>query len=63
MVAKLPSATRNMYVDGESSVVFIPSRPSFSLFDSALGGHYEFRETGEGTVEIKKRSLMNRRQG
>lgn len=63
LVAKLPSATRNMYVDGESSILYIPSRLSLSLFDSVLGGHYEFRETGEGDGEIKKRSLMNRRQG
>lgn len=54
MVAKLPSATRNMYVDGESSLLFIPSCSSGSSFGLDLGVFKKFREAGEGHGEIKE---------
>jgi hypothetical protein len=65
MVAKLPSATRNMYVDGESSplsfinLVSLPSR-SVPFWERTL----KVGNLGTwGDGEIKNRLLMTRRQG
>ena len=41
MVAKLPSATRNMYVDGESSLFANHLQTSLPTFDLVLGGGNE----------------------
>jgi hypothetical protein len=45
MVAKLPSATRNMYVDGES---FPLSFISFRTLPSSLGATLGRNEKGDG---------------
>jgi hypothetical protein len=59
MVAKLPSATRNMYVDGESfPLSFIPLRGAFHLHSARL-----WEETGREMARPEKRLLMTRRQG
>jgi hypothetical protein len=67
MVAKLPSATRNMYVDGESfPLSFIPFRTLPFLLDATLGRNGKQGNQGNQgreTARPEKRLLMTRRQG
>jgi len=64
MVAKLPSATRNMYVDGE----YFPSSSSHFVLYLLIRCSVSLRIEGgvRGTREMmrsKERLLMTRRQG